>query len=240
MLRVALVPFLAATLLSPTCGGSSSSTSPPLDNLTNNVQLISVDPGPADEYFDGAFTSVTVCVPGSSTCQTISGILVDTGSSGLRILSSALTVPLPQQTASNGSSIVECNQFEDGYTWGPVQTADVAMSGEQARSVPIQVIDSAGSLAIPSSCSSSGPSCCTMKGWRDFPRCQSPESGPTAPVRQTWRRRLSAPGPTCSRPRTDCTRRSTNRSRRSAAAAARSARTRESAIRSIPCRRGCR
>jgi len=31
-------------------------------------------------------TSVTICVPGTSTCQTIDNIQVDTGSQGLRIL----------------------------------------------------------------------------------------------------------------------------------------------------------
>jgi hypothetical protein len=83
---------------------------------------------------------------------------VDTGSSGLRILSSALTLQLPQQTDQNGAPIVECNEFVDGVTWGPVQTADVKLAGETASAVPIQVIGAPGFSTIPNACSSVGPS----------------------------------------------------------------------------------
>jgi hypothetical protein len=129
-----------------------------------NVVPISVNVGPSsslgpnDNYVDGAFTSVTVCVPGSSTqCQTISGILVDTGSSGLRILSSALTtVVLPQQIDGSSNAVAECGVFSDGVTWGPVQTADVKMASEVASSLPIQVIGSSNFPTIPADCSSQG------------------------------------------------------------------------------------
>jgi hypothetical protein len=125
------------------------------------VQAISVNVGPTSalgsNYVDGAFTSVTVCAPGSTTqCQTIDGILIDTGSSGLRILSSAFTVALPQQTDSSGNAIAECAVFADGITWGPVQTADVKIAGEQASSLPIQVIGSPNFSTIPTNCSSQG------------------------------------------------------------------------------------
>ena len=53
------------------------------------------------------------------------GILIDTGSVGLRVLSSVVTLPLPQQTGAAGAPVVECLPFVDGFTWGPVQTADV-------------------------------------------------------------------------------------------------------------------
>jgi len=86
----------------------------------------------------------------------ISGILVDTGSSGLRILSSALTISPPQQTGSNGNPIVECFPFVDGITWGPIQTVDMTISGEQAKSLPIQVIGSSNFSTIPDSCTSYG------------------------------------------------------------------------------------
>ena len=43
-----------------------------------------------------------------------------------------------------------------GFTWGPVQTADVTMPGERAASVPIQVIGVSGFSAVPDSCSSTG------------------------------------------------------------------------------------
>ncbi len=135
------------------CGNSSSSGS----GTVQNTMTFTIDAGPANSYFNGGFATVTVCTPGStSQCQTISGVLIDTGSSGLRLLKSVLTVPLTQQNASNGNPIVECNQFLDGYTWGPVQLADVKLAGEHANSVPIQVIDESQFPTVPSECTSSG------------------------------------------------------------------------------------
>jgi hypothetical protein len=126
----------------------------------NNVLAISVNTGPTaatNPYINGAFTSVTVCVPGSTTqCQTIDGILVDTGSPGLRILSSALTVALPQQTDSSSNPIVECAPFASGVIWGPVQTADMTVAGEKASSLPVQVIGSNSFSNVPTACSDEG------------------------------------------------------------------------------------
>ena len=147
------------------CGSSSpaQSTTTTTTTTTANVLPISVNVGPSSSlgpnsnYVDGAFTSVTVCVPGSTTlCQTIDGILVDTGSSGLRILSSVLSVALPQQIDGSSNAVAECGVFEDGVTWGPVQTADVTMASEVARSLPIQIIGSANFSTIPADCSSQG------------------------------------------------------------------------------------
>jgi len=142
------------------CGGGSSKTakSPVVITTTGqNVASITVNSGPAGNYVNGAFTSVTVCVPGSSTCQTVDGVLVDTGSTGLRILSSALTVALPQQNTSSGNPVVECLPFLASYTWGPVQTADVKISGESASAVPIQVLsDTDFPLPASSVCKTSG------------------------------------------------------------------------------------
>ncbi|HUL79586.1 MAG TPA: DUF3443 domain-containing protein [Vicinamibacteria bacterium] len=120
-----------------------------------NVQPIVVNPGPAQNYANGAFTSVTVCVPGTSECQTIDGVLVDTGSSGLRLLSSLLTVSLPPQHDAAGAPILECNQFQDSYQWGAVVLADLKMSGEQASSVPIQAIGTSA-FGAPKGCTQSG------------------------------------------------------------------------------------
>ena len=141
------------------CGGSSSPhvNSNSVSTSGSNVQPITVNSGPTGNYTNGAFTSITVCAPGTSTCQTIDGILVDTGSSGLRILSSALTISLSQQKSSDGNPVVECLPFVSGYTWGPVQSADVQISGEKASSVPTQVI-SATDFPVPTSCSDQGAS----------------------------------------------------------------------------------
>jgi hypothetical protein len=123
------------------------------------VQAITVDPGPAS-VINLAFVSVTICAPGSTTsCQTIDHIQLDTGSSGLRILSSVLTssVSLPQQTDASGNPIVECMQFADGFSWGPVKLADVKIAGEQASAIPIHIIGDPQFPTVPSACSSVGP-----------------------------------------------------------------------------------
>ena len=145
------------------CGGGSSPSTKAsvIASSGQNVAPIVVNSGPANFYANGAFATVTICVPGTSTCQTIDGVLVDTGSSGLRILSSALTIPLPQQKAASGSPVVECLQFLGSYTWGPVETADVQIAGEKAASAPIQVLSDTDFKA-PTACSNGFPSANTL------------------------------------------------------------------------------
>ena len=147
---------LALVAASPGCGGGSHSSS---TGPGNNTQPITVNSGPGNNYVNGVFTTVKVCAPGSSNCQNVSGVLVDTGSFGLRILSSALgplNSSLPQQRNANGDPSVECAQFVNSVLWGPVKTADLTMAGEKASAVPIQVIDS--SVApIPAACKAIGP-----------------------------------------------------------------------------------
>jgi hypothetical protein len=155
MIRPLLGVSLLAAAVAPKCGGASP-TAPDGSPLTN-FQSIVVNAGPANNYFNGAFTTVTICVPGQSSCQTIDGILVDTGSSGLRVLASSLTLPLPQQTDAGGAPVAECFSFLDGFTWGPVKSADIKLGGEQASAVPVQVIDTAG-LPVPAACANSGVS----------------------------------------------------------------------------------
>ena len=87
-------------------------------------------------------TSVTICVPGTSMCQTIDNVDVDTGSQGLRILAAALSpsLTLPAVNGSGGSRVAACTVFGSGYTWGSVRTADVRLAGEVAAATSIQVI----------------------------------------------------------------------------------------------------
>jgi Protein of unknown function (DUF3443) len=139
-------------------GGGGSSYAPPPPPSGSNVVSVVVDSGPAASTdVNTLFTTVTVCVPGSTTnCQTIDHIQVDTASDGLRILAPVLILNLPVQMAADGNSLVECTQFVDGYSWGPVALADVQISGESASSVPVQVIGDPGFTVIPADCSSSG------------------------------------------------------------------------------------
>jgi hypothetical protein len=138
-----------------TSTGSSGGSMP-----AANVVSVVVDAGPTSTRSDvnTLFTTVTVCVPGSTTsCQTIDHVQVDTASFGLRLLAPVLTVSLPVQTTSSGGSLLECTQFVDGYSWGPVALADVRISGESASSVRVQVIGDTNFANVPANCSSIGP-----------------------------------------------------------------------------------
>ena len=52
-----------------------------------------------NSYINKPCVSVTICTPGTSTCQTINDILLDTGDSGLRIFKQVLSVSLTQVTS---------------------------------------------------------------------------------------------------------------------------------------------
>lgn len=126
-----------------------------------NVAAITVDAGPAAAVgvLNEPFVSVTICPPAdASNCQTIDHILVDTQSFGLRIIASVLdpTKMLPQLIDTNGSSIGECATFADGYSWGPVKTADVNISGETASNISVHVIGDASFAPLPATCGNTG------------------------------------------------------------------------------------
>lgn len=131
-----------------------------------NVQPIIVDEGPDPANFISTnipFTTVTVCVPGTTTCQTIDHVLVDTGSPGLRLISGVLSISLPNANDGSGNPLDECLVFGDGYVWGPVATADIYIggssnNGEKASSTPVQImIPASSSPAVPTSCSDQNP-----------------------------------------------------------------------------------
>jgi hypothetical protein len=125
-----------------------------------NVASLIVDDGPAGSGGETniGYLTATICVHGTNNCQTIDHVQVDTGSEGFRVLSSVLTLTLPQETVG-GNPLNECLVFEDGYVWGPVSTADITVSGETASNVPVQVmIPSTSSPPVPNSCSSQNPS----------------------------------------------------------------------------------
>ncbi len=145
-----------ASVASPTSTASMKITVFPSGG-GQNVSVVNVDGGPAPGYphANGAFTSVTICNPGSLiNCQTIDGILVDTGSYGLRILQSAIPLlKLPQFVDSNGNILENCALSADGsYLWGPVSRADIYVAGETAASTRVQVISSSNGT-VPDTCS---------------------------------------------------------------------------------------
>jgi hypothetical protein len=109
------------------------------------------------------YTTVIICVPGTTICQSIDHVLVDTGSTGLRIPASLVTLSLPFITDASNNPIGNCVQFADTtYQWGPIVKVDVQMAGEIASSVPIQVVGPTNFAAVPTSCSAGGTAAQTI------------------------------------------------------------------------------
>lgn len=112
-----------------------------------------------DAYPNEPCTSVQVCTPGGA-CATISNLLVDTGSYGLRVFKSVLTaagVTATPISTGGGRTLAECVGFGDGSSeWGQVGLVDMILGGEsKITNVPIHVIEHDFS-APPAHCSASG------------------------------------------------------------------------------------
>jgi len=144
------VTVTATSVQNTSVAGTASITVNPV-TATGNVAPIIVDSGPDGQEVNIGYTTVKLCVPGTQTCQTIDHIQVDTGSEGLRLVSSVVNqITLPLQ-----NSLYECLVFADGYVWGPIATADVTVGGETASSVPVHLTIPAGSSPpVPGTCSS--------------------------------------------------------------------------------------
>ncbi|GAM09295.1 hypothetical protein OR1_01570 [Geobacter sp. OR-1] len=140
-----------------TGNGSNTGDSTTGSNSTQNILTVTVNGSLCSASTSGSYVnkpcvSVTVCSPGSSACQTVNDILLDTGSYGLRIFESALPSVSLTPVASGSGSLAECVQFGDGSSlWGPVRMADVVLGGEPRVQVPIQVIN-ASFGSVPASC----------------------------------------------------------------------------------------
>ncbi|MBS1968994.1 MAG: DUF3443 family protein [Bdellovibrionales bacterium] len=127
----------------------ASNASGPLTIVGNeaNVMKLTI----SCNYINQPCVSVTICEPGTSNCQTIDKILIDTGSFGLRVFSSLVSVNLTQRTI-NGGNLTECVRYADNSSnWGPIKTADVVLGSLKASSIPIQIID-ASYATVPTEC----------------------------------------------------------------------------------------
>src|SRR5262249_35837243 len=160
----AIAVALAAVLAMPACGGGGGGSPSAASSPTvNNVQPIQVNLGPTRDYLNGVFTTLTPCVPGTSTCQNVDNVLVDSGSIGLRVLASQLSLQLPRQSDASGNPIANCGSFVGmNYTWGPMAKATVRLAGEEAPSVPIQIIGDPSLPDPPSNCSAGGTAIDTL------------------------------------------------------------------------------
>jgi Protein of unknown function (DUF3443) len=156
--------LLAASLLSACIRSNNPAASAgnPVPTTLNTVAL-TVDGGPsaATGQINHAFVTIKVCAPGSQTqCASIDHVLLDTGSSGLRLVRSVLAaggVTLAAQTDTQGQAVEECMTFGGGQTWGPVALADVTVAGEVAAKLPVQVMDDTNAGApAPATCGANG------------------------------------------------------------------------------------
>jgi hypothetical protein len=154
-----MLAVLAGLLTLAACGGGSGGTT--LTPATGtNVTPVVVDAGPSGTSVNLPFVSVTICIPGTTTCQTVNHILLDTGSTGLRIVNEALLstpIALPQAQTAAGDPLDECLQFADGYTWGSVRYADVKIADGTASNIPIHLIGDPAAPAVPVDCPNGGP-----------------------------------------------------------------------------------
>jgi hypothetical protein len=154
----------ASALLVTACGGGGSSSSTTAGDTSSappdNVLAVTIDAGPFDSI-NAPYASVTVCAPGGTDCQTVDHVLVDTGSTGLRLFASALTSNLLQDFSgqTTGKPVTAaCGQFADGYAWGAVRQADIRLGGKSLSNVAIQVAGDSSFAAAPAACTSTGPS----------------------------------------------------------------------------------
>jgi uncharacterized protein DUF3443 len=177
--RVRRVLTAVLSLIAAACGGGSDGANAGNNRIAPpdgaNVVGIVVDSGPPGAngapvgYVNGAFVTVTVCVPGTANCEAIDHVLVDTGSSGLRLLANdgraggQLSLPLPRLEDVGKNAVAECFQFIDGFTWGQVQLADVRVGGEMASGIAIQVIGEAA-YPVPGPCLGVGNDEDTLEG----------------------------------------------------------------------------
>ena len=103
--------------------------------------------------FNRMVVQVTVCAPGTQSCATIDDVMVDTGSTGLRLEASAVPswLRLPPVLGPDRKALAECLRFVADDAWGPLERADLRIGGLEASGLPIQIIDDAPA-AQPASC----------------------------------------------------------------------------------------
>lgn len=141
-------------------GGDDNTPSPPIlppKNSPNlsvylgatgaNVMPVSVSGSlcGSNKYTNMPCVKIRLCEPGTSNCQDIDNILLDTGSYGLRVFKSLITLDLPE--VKNGLiPYGTCATFGTGAMWGSVHRSDIilgdlSLGGEKAPDIPLQLVD---------------------------------------------------------------------------------------------------
>jgi hypothetical protein len=131
-------------------GGSDNPPGPPPPPVDDTSLPIFIN-GALNSH-NRPFVSLTVCIPGTGTCEMIDNIILDTGSNGLRIVSSALKgLTLPPAKIGE-KDLGECEQFVSSYTWGMIRSADVKLAGYTLEKLSIQIIGDTAGRDVPSNC----------------------------------------------------------------------------------------
>lgn len=190
--------FAATITVTDNSGGVSGTQQ--IINLSgtgfNNTAQLNVSLGLTGNYENNITTSVTVCVPGTTTCTTIPDVLVDTGSVGLRLLASGAdnvtgaqvgSLGLPTITdSSTGYPLYECVEYGDlSYTFGQMAYATVTVGGETATQVPSADGGTAnGGIPIQIVSTNTPPSAIVYEGAAYYDPCiyngSTPTGGPNA------------------------------------------------------------
>jgi hypothetical protein len=151
--------FSSVTQTSDTTTVLTTGASPTAVIGQANVMPVTVGCG----YVNEPCVTVTICIPGTTQCQTIPNVLLDTGSYGLRLfsqvsldnfntLTNLLSVPLELDPSNSSHVITECVSYADGSSeWGPLATVNVNLASEIAPNVPMQIIKSTFA-SMPSNC----------------------------------------------------------------------------------------
>ena len=159
-----LILLALAALLMAGCGGGGGSASVPVPEpgpslplpAGDNVLPVAVNQGPDGRNVNRLYATVTICAPGStSQCQTIDHVLVDTGSTGLRLLASEVRPDLAQTllTGAQGFPLLNCVKFIDNtFGWGPVASIDVKLAGKIATSLPVQLMGDPAYMGLAAVC----------------------------------------------------------------------------------------
>lgn len=145
------------------CGGGAGSggTTPPSNPVPtgSNVVPLLIDAGIGATGVNIPSVSVEICAPGTTNCQTIDHILLDTGSTGLRIMAAALSTlkasSLPQ-VGGAANPTWECLIFADGYSWGSLRTVDVKLANGTATNQQVQLIGDPAITVAPADCAAGG------------------------------------------------------------------------------------
>jgi hypothetical protein len=100
----------------------------------------------ANSYVNEPCVAIKLCLPGTNFCQIIDNILLDTGSYGLRVFKSTLSLNFPNLTNSANRPYGTCALFGSGASWGSMARADIVLgnvfsSGIKANNIPFQIID---------------------------------------------------------------------------------------------------